>query len=312
MSFQIKKVENFQTNVPLLMFGAFVVLVIYIYFGRTVRFYRRLNIKYDFGLPVFGTYYRRVFNIEPWRVTLQKLYQKYPNESLVGLHEIGGRPAYLIRDPELVKKILVSDFNYFVNRYVQVTASTDPLIGHELSNLKTDDWRRVRTILTPMFTSLKFRQILVPALVETKCELVDFLLEKFATENSKCISLDMFDLSVRTNTDGFCRSALGIKTDSLRNNDNGFFEHGEAYVKHLADVAGFEYFSIIEWPRLMKYLLKSTLTQPHVDSFYRDTFTQIADARIAENVQRNDYLRILQVLRDKTNADNDQSSDNGI
>lgn len=312
MSFQNKLVAIFQINAHLLLLGAFVVLAIYYHFGRTARFYKRLNVKYDFGLPVFGTYYRRVFNIEPWRVTLQKLYQKHPNESFVGLHEIGGRPAYLIRDPELVKKILVRDFNYFVNRYVQVNASTDPLIGHELSNLKTDDWRRVRTLLTPMFTSLKFRQILVPALVETKCELVDFLLEKFATENSKCISLDMLELSVRTNIDGFCRSALGIKTDSLRNNDDGFFENCDAYVKHLADVAGFEYFSIIEWPRMMKYVLKSTLTQPHVDSFYRDTFSQIADARIARNVQRNDYLRILQILRDKTSADNDQMSDNGI
>lgn len=295
------------------MVGAFVVLVLYDYFGRTARFYRRFNVKYDFGLPVFGSYYRRVLNIEAWRTTLQKLYYKYSNEPFVGLHEIGGGQAYLIRDPDLVTKITTRDFNYFVNRYDQVHASTDPLIGHELTNLKTDDWRRVRTLLSPMFTSQKFKQILIPSLVETRCELIDYLTEEFGAKNGQCISVNMLELSTRAGIDGFCRSALGIKTDSLHNKDDGFFDTGDAYLKHLDGLGGFEYFSIIELPRLMKYLLKRTLTQPIVDSFYRDTFAQIADTRIAKNIQRNDYLRILQTLREKTIADSDnkQTSDNG-
>lgn len=311
MSFQKKLVEIFSINVQWLLIGAFVLLLLWDYFSRTARFFKRHNVKYDRGIPVFGSHYRRVFNIEPWHGTLHKLYHKYSNESFIGLHEIGGEPSYLIRDPELLKQITIRDFNYFVDRYDAVNADTDPLIGHQLTNLKTDNWRRIRTLLTPMFTSQKFRQFLIPSLIETRGELVDFLMEKFETEGSQCISVDMLDLSTRSGTDGFCRSALGIKTDSLRQNDGGFFEIGNAYVKHLNDFGGFEYFSITALPRLMKHLFKSTLTQPNVDSFYRETFSQIADTRIAKNIQRNDYLRILQTLRNRTMADNSQASEKG-
>lgn len=304
MSFQKKLVEISHTNVQWLLVGALVLLILWDYFGRTVRFYKRHHVKFDFGVPAFGSYYRRVVNIEPWPITLRKLYHKYADESFIGLHEIGGEPSYLIRDPELVKQITIRDFNYFVDRYDEVNASTDPLIGHQLTNLKTENWRRIRTLLTPLFTSQKFRQIFIPSLIETRRELIDFLMERFAAEGSQCISVDMMELSTRSGIDGFCRSALGIKTDSLRKNDGGFFKIGDAYVKRLNELGGFEYFGIMALPRLMKYLFKSTLTQSNVDSFYRETFAQIADTRIAKHIQRNDYLRILQTLRERTIAEN--------
>lgn len=311
MSFQKKIVDIFYTNVYWLLIGALVVLILFDYFGRTVRFYKRYAVKYDIGIPVFGSHYRRVFNIEPWRITLHKLYHKYADESFIGLHEIGGEPSYLIRDPVLVKRITIRDFNYFVDRYDEVNASTDPLIGHQLTNLRTENWRRIRALLTPMFTSQKFKQILIPSLTETRCELVDFLMERFDAEGSRCISVDMMELSTRSGIDGFCRSALGIKTDSLRRNDGGFYENGDAYVKHLNKLGGFEYFCLMALPRPMKYLFKSTLTQPKVDSFYRDTFAQIADTRITKNIQRNDYLRILQALRETTLTDDNGASEKG-
>lgn len=303
--------EFLYTNVHWLLIGIFVLVILYDYLGRTVRFYKRNNVKYDIGLPVFGSHYRRVLNIEPWRATLRNLYYKYADESFIGLHEIGGGASYLIREPELVKKVLVRDFDHFVNRYDEVNASTDPLIGHQLTNLKTEDWRRIRTLLTPMFTSQKFKQILIPSLIETRCELIDFLMEKLAAERGQCISVDMMELSTRSGIDGFCRSALGIKTDSLHNNDGGFFEIGDTYVKHLDDLGGCQYFGIKLLPRVMKYLFGSTLTQSNVDSFYRETFAQIADTRVAQNIQRNDYLRILQTLREKVAPDHNHTSDNG-
>lgn len=307
MSLQKSLAEFFYASVFVqwLLLGTFVLLVFWDYFGRTARFFKHHNVKYDRGLLLFGSHYRQVFNIESTRATVQKWYEKFVGEPFIGLHEFGGKASYLIRDPELVKRILVRDFNYFVNRYGGVNASTDPLIGHQLTNLETDNWRRIRTLLTPMFTSQKIKQIVIPSLHETRLELVDYLLEKFAAEKSQSITVDMLELSTRSGTDGFCRSALGIKTDSLRNNDGGFFVTGDAYVKHLDGLGGFEYFGIMKLPRVMKYLLKSTLTQPKVDAFYRDTFLQITDTRIAKSIQRNDYLRLLQTLRDTTVTEGD-------
>lgn len=303
-------IEILFTNVHWLLLLTFVALIVYDQFSRSVRFFKRYNLPYDYGLPIFGSHYRQVFNIESWCATLRKLYYKYGDEPIVGMHDVGGETSFLICDPELVKQITTRDFNNFVNRVAGVNASTDPLIGHQLTNMDTDDWRRIRALLTPMFTSQKFKQIMVPSLAESRRTLIDFLMQEMKTRGGDSLTLNMMELCTRTGIDGFCLAALGIKTDSLRNNDDGFYAIGNAYVEHLYGLGGFEYFNIMKLPRMMKYLFKRTLTQTNVDAFYRDTFTQIADTRITKNIQRNDYLRIVQTLRQRVVAADNKYVDN--
>lgn len=136
------KCEEFQLVAKMFWFllGGLVLLVLYNYCVRTVRFYKRHNVKYDIGLQPFGSYYRRLFKIESWKITLQKLYYKYEDEPFVGLHEIGGAPSYLIRDPDLVKQITIRDFNYFYDKYYRVNDRTDPLFAQRLSATNQDKW----------------------------------------------------------------------------------------------------------------------------------------------------------------------------
>lgn len=294
-----------------LLCGVLLILFLYNYYVRTVRFFKRHNVKYDVGLLPFGTYYRRLFKIESWRVTLRKLYYEYPDEPFIGLHEIGGGPSYLIRDPDLVKQITIRDFNYFYDKYYRIDVGTDPLFGAKLSAVDQGKWRRLRTLLTPMFTIQKFKQVLIPSLVETKCDLIEYLMERCDVERDQTISIDINELSTRSGIDSFCRAALGIKTDSLRRQDDGFYEFGAAYCKHHGSLDGFKLFGIVTLPRLMKSVFGITMTTPDFNAFIRGIFTHIADTRIARNIQRNDYLQLVQALREKTSTDgNDDSTTN--
>lgn len=311
MSFE-REISN-SINLHWILTGAFATLLLYYYFVRPWRFFQRYAIEYDCGIPPFGSYYRRIFQIEPWSVTLQKLYSKYPNERVVGLHEIGGEPAFLIRDPELVKQITIRDFSHFVSRYSGVNKTLDPLIGHELTNLKNDEWRRIRNLLTPLFTSQKFKQIMVPSLVETRVDLINYLKDELAKcdDIKQVLDVDMMELSTRSGIDGFCLAALGIKTDSLRKNDDGFYAVGKSYTNHLENITGSEYFSILRSPYIMKYIFGKTLTTQQDDLFYRNTFTNIADSRIIRQIKRNDYLRLLQSLRDEQDYDTNVTHSSG-
>jgi cytochrome P450 len=88
----------------------------------------------------------------------------------------------LIRDLELVKNILVSDFQTFVDRTVSAVEECDPLLVKSLPLLKGELWRHLRTNLTPVFTSRKMKMMFY--LVDT-CgkELADCL--KKATADGK-------------------------------------------------------------------------------------------------------------------------------
>jgi hypothetical protein len=92
------------------------------------------------------------------------------------------KPSLLIRDLELVKNILVKDFQFFMDHIVMFDEKLDPLICNNLPVLIGQLCRHLRTNLTNVFTSRKMKMMYY--LVDT-CgkELADFL-EK-ATADAK-------------------------------------------------------------------------------------------------------------------------------
>jgi cytochrome P450 len=69
------------------------------------------------------------------------------------------KPSLLIRDLELVKNILVKDFQNFMDRTLSLDDKFDPLLGKSLTVLKGQLWRHLRTNLTPVFTSRKMKKM---------------------------------------------------------------------------------------------------------------------------------------------------------
>ncbi|CAG2161676.1 unnamed protein product [Oppiella nova] len=58
---------------------------------------------------------------------------------------MGREPALTVADPELVKDIMIKDFNVFINR--RDMGSMDEILDHALTVVKDDDWKRLRSIL---------------------------------------------------------------------------------------------------------------------------------------------------------------------
>ncbi|XP_055385922.1 cytochrome P450 6g1-like isoform X2 [Condylostylus longicornis] len=80
------------------------------------------------------------------------------NEPVVGIH-IFHRPALVIKDPELIKKVLIKDFNYFQDRFTTADIHRDLLGSNNLFLQKNPRWKKMRTNLTPVFTSGKIKQM---------------------------------------------------------------------------------------------------------------------------------------------------------
>jgi cytochrome P450 family 6 len=62
----------------------------------------------------------------------------------------------IVRDPELIKHILVRDFQHFVDRPTLAIRGS-PYIVNMLINMKGQHWKNVRALLTPTFSSGKLK-----------------------------------------------------------------------------------------------------------------------------------------------------------
>ena len=67
------------------------------------------------------------------------------------------KPHLLIRDPELVKHVLVKDFDYFSDRYATADEKNDRFGYANVVLMKNPGWKSLRPKLTPIFTPGKLR-----------------------------------------------------------------------------------------------------------------------------------------------------------
>jgi cytochrome P450 len=87
---------------------------------------------------------------------LQRIYNEHSDKPYVGIFAFD-KPSLLIRDLELVKNILVKDFQNFMDRTISFEDKFDPVFSKNIFVLDGQLWRHIRTKLTPVFTSRKMK-----------------------------------------------------------------------------------------------------------------------------------------------------------
>lgn len=89
------------------------------------------------------------------------------------------QPILMINDPEVIKLILIKEFNKFRDRGLYFNEEVDPLSGH-LFFLPGERWRQLRAKLSPTFTSGKLKQMfpLLSEIVDELIKVCDRTIEK--------------------------------------------------------------------------------------------------------------------------------------
>ena len=131
-------------------------LGLYFYATRNFNFWQKLGVPYVIPTPFAGNLKECVLLKATIGQQLQRIYNEQSDKPYVGIFSFD-KPSLLIRDVELVKNILVKDFQNFVDRVFSVEDKLDPLFGNNLAVLRGQIWRQLRTNLTPVFTSRKMK-----------------------------------------------------------------------------------------------------------------------------------------------------------
>jgi len=131
---------------------------LYLHFTRNFNLWQKLGIPYVKPTPFVGNLKDCALQKTTIGEQLQKIYNEQSDKPYVGIFSFD-KHSLLIRDVELVKNILVRDFQTFMDRTLAFEDKFDPLFGNIMVALKGQLLYHFRTKLTSVFTSRKLKMM---------------------------------------------------------------------------------------------------------------------------------------------------------
>lgn len=207
--------DRFNDGVALLVIVA--TLVAY-YLRRVYTYWQRNGVQ---SLPryfPFGNFGPIFMQTASFGLHMQTMYRA-TTERYIGIYA-GFRPTLLLCDPELVRTVMVKDFQHFQDRGIYIDEVNDPLSGHLLA-LNGEKWKVVRGKLTPTFTSGKLKAMF-STLTDNGKSLIEFL-DKRADDYE---TVEMREIFAQYTTNVIASVAFGLDIDCIKDPEIPFRKFG--------------------------------------------------------------------------------------
>ncbi|KAG0729732.1 Cytochrome P450 3A41 [Chionoecetes opilio] len=189
----------------------------------------------------------------------------------------------MIADPELLKHIMVKDFEHFVDRRLfgdQKGSIMSEMLGNKLG----EEWKDLRAVMTPTFSSGKMR-----SMFHLICEKADNMVSFSLKKAGKNMPVDIKDIFGRFSMDTIASCAFGIECNSLSDLKPVFAKKAERFF-NVRVLRALKMSMMITMPKLHNFLGFK------VDSPEIEFFTKLSKDNIAardKRERRGDFLDLL-------------------
>ncbi|XP_063631806.1 cytochrome P450 6B2-like [Cydia splendana] len=270
------------------IFIVIVVLIwsLYLYGTQGHDYWKKKGVKYEQPYPIVGSTSRIFLQKQSITQYVTDLYRRYPEEKLVGYY-YSRKKSVVIRDPDLIKHVLITDFNKFYLRAINPHEKVEPMLKN-LFFADGDLWKLLRQRMTTAFTSGKLKAMF-PLIVERTERLQRTAATKLGSE------VDVRDLMARYTTDFIGACGFGLDTDSISDETSTFRKLGkriftfsirEGIIAFLKEFA----------PGLFKNL---NFLAPEIERNTVALVKSIMEQRNYEPSGRNDFIDLLLELKQK-------------
>lgn len=242
---------------------------------------------------------RNAGKTQPLKQPFFDFYRKFKDKAPFGGFYLSLRKAVVLFDLELIKRVMITDFNEFSYRGSYYNEKDDPLSGH-LFQLDGPKWKQMRAKLTPTFTSGKMK-FMFPTVVEVGERFIAVLKELM---NAKAIDdngLEIRELLARFTTDVIGSCAFGLECNSLKDPNAKFRKMGQKVFTERRH--GRMIFAFAQaFPDLARKLGLAFIPQD-VSEFFMKVVKDTVEYREREQIQRNDFMNLLIELKNRNDND---------
>ncbi|XP_046621852.1 cytochrome P450 6k1-like [Neodiprion virginianus] len=269
-----------------------VVGIFYAYAKYKLNYWKRRGVPSPPTHFIFGNFKDAVFfKTSPPQIMAKIQEQAGEDTPFVGFH-IFHRPCLIVKDPDLIRTILIKDFEAFPNRHFAKHAKRDIPGSQNLFSMNNPKWKYVRSKITPTLTSVKLKKM-VPLMIETAREMLKYIDSHPADSHSRK-AMKMRDTSSKYTTDIISSLAFGIQTNSFLHPEPEFRTRG----RKLFDITlrrTLSLFVMFFFSELSDMLRTSMLGES--EKFFRDIFWASVHAREESGKHRGDLIDSLIQLK---------------
>ncbi|XP_050670466.1 cytochrome P450 6B2-like [Leptidea sinapis] len=258
-----------------------ILVFIYVYSSWTFDYWKKKGIKHDPPAPFLGTNSKQFLQKASMSMMAEEMYYKYPKERVVGFFR-GRKPELVIRDPEIAKRILVTDFNNFYSRgFVPHKTNIEPLLKN-IFFADGDLWKLLRHRFSLVFSTGKIKAMF--SIITERAEKLQTLAEKV----SEYDSYDAHELMARYTTDFIGACGFGLNIDTLNDETSEFRKLGKRiFVRTPADATRGAlklifpelcknlHFLSSELEKSMNYLVHTVLKQRNYETSGKNDFIDL-------------------------------------
>lgn len=262
-------------------------LLLYYYLTSSFDFWKKRNVSGPKPQPLFGNVKDILLGKLHPALWFTKLYNDFKSEDLIGVF-MRSKPVLVVKDPDLIKDVLIKDFHVFSDRGMYVSPKATELNQH-LVNLEYERWRPLRSHLSPVFTSGKLKEMFY--LMADCAHHFEKYLEKIAARG-EVVECRELTAKFTTQTIGVC--AFGLDTQALSDEDSDFRKFGRAVfapsfmniTRHLLQ----ENFPMI-------YELLGPLKLSGAVRFFIRSMKETLEYRKQNKFRKNDFVDLLMDLQ---------------
>ncbi|XP_063534328.1 cytochrome P450 6B5-like [Cydia strobilella] len=259
-------------------------VLLYYYFTRTFSYWKDRNVAGPKPIPFFGNMYKSALRYDTMGGVFKNIYESFPREKVVGMFRMT-TPTLIVRDLDILKYILVKDFDNFADRGLEFSKEG---LGQNLAHSDGKTWRGLRSRFSPIFTNSKLKNMLY---------LLDDRADKFIGYVSEIIATtpehDIHGLVQKYTMSTITACAFGLDIDTFR---------GDIQTLKRVDKEIFTANYALEFDMLFPGILKKlniSAFPAYVTKFFKELIETVTTQRNGKPSNRKDFMDLILEIKNK-------------
>ncbi|KAG5680052.1 hypothetical protein PVAND_009583 [Polypedilum vanderplanki] len=267
------------------------VVILFIFWSRKrLNYFKDRNVPYLKSIPFLGAFSNTIIGKSGLYESTEELYynEKFADEPFYGIFMFH-KPSILIKEPEIIKNILIKDFQSFRNHRAG-SGDHDPLGIYNLYSAKDAVWTTMRKKLSTFFSTSHIKNTF-SILDKISDEMMRTINEKFHRNESESIDIELKEIISLYMIDFIVSTAFEVEANALKNPESEFRRLGQMLFTFTFQ-RGIEFTSLFLLPEIMKYINCKFFTKDGTE-FIKKSITYIMSEREKSKDKRNDLIDTL-------------------